>query len=318
MFRAKPTPVFHTLSIDLFGPMEIKDNVIKRVGRRNTIGKVWGILFCCTATGAINIDVQEDYSTDSTLMALRRHICDYGCPSTIVTDKGSQLQAAQKEVLPDWSMVAEKLPNITWIYSPTSAHHFNGIAEAFVKRTKRCLEVILQGADSRMTFGELVTFCKEAKNMINSRPLGPHLSSQDPESIPLTPNHLLIGRGTTDIPQGPFTESRLNRRHVFIQNLVSSWWRRWYRSIFPYLIPSHRWTKQARNFEKGDTVLIHREGIKRGTYQLGNVIEAIKSDDGFVRRCKVNYVVSGSKKTVEKSITALVLLVPVDYKNELP
>ena len=153
--------------------------------------------------------------------------------------------------------------------------------------------------------------------MINSRPLGPHLSSQDPESIPLTPNHLLIGRGSVDIPQGPFTESRLNRRHVFIQNLISSWWKRWYRSIFPYLIPSHRWTKETRNFEVGDTVLIHREGIKRGTYQLGHVIEAIKSDDGFVRRCKVNYVVSGSKKTVEKSITSLVLLVPVDYKNEL-
>ena len=316
-WRAKPAPVFNTLSIDLFGPMEIKDNVIKRVGRRNTIGKCWGIVLCCTATGAINIDVTEDYSTYSTIQAIRRHICDYGSPTMIITDRGSQLQAAQREVNPDWSIVAERLPDITWIFSPSAGHHYNGIAEAFVKRTKRCLEVILQGADTRMTFGELVTFCKEAKNMINSRPLGPHLSSEDPESLPLTPNHLLIGRGSVEIPQGPFTESRLNRRYIFVQNLISSWWKRWYCSIFPYLIPSHRWTKKTRNLEVGDTVLINCEGIKRGTYQLGRVTETFMSDDGFVRRCKVDYVISGCKKTVEKSITFLVLLIPHDYKNEI-
>ena len=67
MFRAQPTPVFHTLSIDLFGPMEIKDNVIKRVGRRNTIGKVWGILFCCTAI--FKPQIEQNYAPKALKMA---------------------------------------------------------------------------------------------------------------------------------------------------------------------------------------------------------------------------------------------------------
>ena len=86
--------------------------------------------------------------------------------------------------------------------------------------------------------------------------------------------------------------------------------------VFPSLLPSYKWTATSRNLENGDVVLIYHEGLKRGTFQLGKILDATKSDDGLVRKATVHYMVGGTKKTVEKAVSSLVLIVPNDYKNE--
>ena len=52
VWRTQPAPVFNTICLDLFGPMLIRDNVIKRTGRRVVEGKCWGMVMTCAATGA--------------------------------------------------------------------------------------------------------------------------------------------------------------------------------------------------------------------------------------------------------------------------
>ena len=316
MWRQKPAPVFNTTCIDLFGPMYIKDNVIKRTGRGTTQGKCWGVVYCCPATGALSIDVTEDYSLDSMLQCLRRFQCEHGTPSTIIMDRGSQLKATEKEVAPNWDLIKERMSEINFIFAPTEGHHYVGVAEAFVKKTKRTLETILQ-REQKMTFGELQTFCKEAKQIINSRPLGPRLSEDPTSAPPLTPNHLLLsGRSTVEVPQGEFKETSLNKRFIFVQNLVTAWWNKWYRNVFSSLLPSYRWDTQRRNLMVGDVVLIHKEGVKRGTYQLGKVKSVTLSKDNLVRKAILEYMVGATKKTVEKAVSSLVLIVPADYRNE--
>ena len=147
-----------------------------------------------------------------------------------------------------------------------------------------------------MTFGELQTFCKEVKQIINSRPLGPNLSSEDPESTPLTPNHLIMGRATIEVPEGPFTETKLNRRFTFIQDLVNQWWKKWMSQVFPKYLASYKWTHERRNLQEGDVVLIYKEDVKRGKYQLGKVIEANISEDGLV--CYILLLVLGTKSKI--------------------
>ena len=256
MWRTKPAPVFNTTCLDLFGPMYIKDNVIKRTGRGHVEGKCWGVVFTCAATGAVNIDITEDYSTDSMVQCLRRHMCDHGAPTTFITDRGTQLKAARDEVSPNWDLIQGKMVDIKWVFAPTAGHHYNGLAEAFVKRTKRTLETVLQGS-GKMTFGKLQTFAKEVKQIINSRPLGSK-SSGDPESAPpLTPNHLLLaGRSSIEIPEGPFQETKLNKRFIFVQNLVTQFWEKWMKTVFPKYIQSYKWTHEKRNLREGDVVLI--------------------------------------------------------------
>jgi hypothetical protein len=59
-FRLGPQPVFSTMAVDLFGPLEYKDMVKKRV-----TGKGWGVIFVCTASSAIHLELTESYSTDA-------------------------------------------------------------------------------------------------------------------------------------------------------------------------------------------------------------------------------------------------------------
>ena len=67
--RLKPSPTFYTISLDLFESLEIKDTVKQRNKK-----KVWGVIFNCTVTRALNLDVTEDYSTEAILQVIRRFV----------------------------------------------------------------------------------------------------------------------------------------------------------------------------------------------------------------------------------------------------
>jgi hypothetical protein len=82
-FRLGPQPVFSTTAVDLFGPLQYKDMVRKRV-----TGKGWGVIFVCTASSAIHLELTESYRTDSFLQALRRFMCLHGTPHTMISNMG--------------------------------------------------------------------------------------------------------------------------------------------------------------------------------------------------------------------------------------
>ena len=93
MERIQVAPPWYSISLDLFGPYNIKDTVNKRAR-----SKVYGILFNCLVTRAVYIDVATEYSTDAFLMVLRRFVSLRGYPSIIYSDNGSQLKSASKEL----------------------------------------------------------------------------------------------------------------------------------------------------------------------------------------------------------------------------
>ena len=79
-------PAFYSCQTDLFGPYSSYSSANKRA----TI-KVWFVIFCCCATGAVDIKVAEDYSTSSFIQAFIRFSCKVGYPRKILPDAGSQL-----------------------------------------------------------------------------------------------------------------------------------------------------------------------------------------------------------------------------------
>ena len=96
--RLSMSPPFYFTSLDLFGPIQIKDTVKQRTQK-----KVWGVIFSCAVTRALYLDLTEDNSMDSILQTIRRFVSIRGCPSEIQSDQGSQLTSA-KDVLEseDW------------------------------------------------------------------------------------------------------------------------------------------------------------------------------------------------------------------------
>ncbi len=317
-YRCTPSPVFQTTSLDLFGPLYIRDNIVRKKTRSHTVHKCWGIIYCCLSTGSISLDLTEDYSTDSVLASITRFISVRGQPSRFICDQGSQLKAAAKKskgdeevISPDWKMVAAGLPAIEWQFTPVQGHWHNGISESFIGKTQRYLEVTLK--NEFLTFGGYLTVLKEVESLLNSRPLGEVLE----DGSALTPNHLLLsGRATVDTPCPLHVqESTLTKRFVYQQKLVDQFWQKWYRAVFHHLIPSYKWRKVVQNLEVGDSVLIYKEGLGRGTYKLGVIAEVLPNKEGIVRRAIVEYMAGQARKTVERSQNDLVILVKRDYTN---
>jgi hypothetical protein len=196
--------------VDLFSPFEYRDMVKKR-----TTGKGWGVIFVCTATSAIHLELGESYSTDSFLQSLRRFVCLHGCPHTIISDWGEQLVAAAKQV-EEWdppaiqNWIAGK--RIKWKFAPTGGQHMNGQAERMIQEVKKVLKSTLEG--KLCSFNEIATILYEAAIIVNSRPIGIAGRQSDLEAgTPITPLHLMLGRATIDVPEVEFSDAlNLTRR----------------------------------------------------------------------------------------------------------
>ena len=320
--RTKIAPTFHTTSMDLFGPIEIRGTVKQRSRK-----KVWGVIFNCSVTRATYIDLTEDYGTDSILQTLRRFVCIRGCPAEIHSDQGSQLVAAAKEIAElvkdwDWSPIHEwaATNKITWRLAPAEGQHQNGLSESLVKLTKRSIQHKITG--NVLTFSELQTVLFEISNIINSRPIGV-MTGSDPECpSPITPNDLILGRATSSVPQGPFDQTAsksITKRFRFLQDLVSQWWSSWYQLAFPKLVPSYKWIQRHRNVRVGDICLIRYRNESRSTYRLGKVDEIKLGADGLVRTIVLKYKLPSEKtmRKVDRPIHGVSVIVPVEEQSKL-
>lgn len=224
--RLKPAPAWSSTGIDLFGPFKIKDEVKKR-----SMGKSYGVIFSCLATRAVHVDVAPDYSTQKFLMVLRRFVALRGYPKQLISDRGTQLVAANTELKKmteewDWEKLAEfgVTEGMRWKFVPADAPWQNGITEALIKSVKKALTIAI--GDKVMTFSELQTVCFEAANLVNERPIGRHPTLPE-EGAYLCPNDLLLGRSTARVPSGPFKETKDERcRFEFVQSVVNSFWKK--------------------------------------------------------------------------------------------
>ena len=96
VFRFEQSPAFSAVCMDLFGPLLIRDDCVKKGPR--IYKKVWGVIFTCTASRAIHLDVAIDYSTEAVLHTIRRLMALRGDINIIISDPGTQLIAADEEL----------------------------------------------------------------------------------------------------------------------------------------------------------------------------------------------------------------------------
>ena len=304
--RMVMSPTFHEISIDLFGPYEIKDTVKQRSRK-----KVWGLVLSCIASRAVHIDITEDYSMDSALQTLTRFMSLRGRPARIISDKGSQLVAASEDLkrLRTWAAAR----HIRWHTVPAEGQHQNGASEALINSIKRSLSHII--GNNILTFAGLQTVFYEVATLINARPIGIVTGSDPSCPIAITPNHLLLGRSTPEVAHGLFdNDDSASKRQLFLQSLVEDWWKNWYRSVLPSLVPSYKWRQKHRNVRVGDVCLIKYTNMKRGTYRLGQVKSVRMGKDNKVRTVTLKYKNPNEKvfREVERPIQGIAVIVPVE------
>ena len=145
-----------------------------------------------------------------------------------------------------------------------------------------------------LTYAELVTLLSKVTHSINSRPLAlaqtSASSQQDDDMLPLTPNHLLLGRASIDVPDMEYdTSNRFSARLAYIQQVYKSWWDRWIQDVLPTLVPCRRWKQVHRNVKIGDVVMMKYAGNVNDEYRLARVLEVYPDSKGLVRTVKVGY-----------------------------
>jgi hypothetical protein len=310
-FRLKPAPPFHTTHVDLFGPILIKDSVKKRVS-----SKVWGVLFCCSVTTAIHLEVTENYSTDSFIQALKRFMNLRNTPATIISDPGTQLMSAAKKLGNwDWTKIKETgRGEVEWKFIPTDSQHYNGLCEAFIKQTKKQLTNAIKVG--KFTKGEIDTIFSDVMYIMNTRPLAVRAGEDPLSGGPITPLHLLGARGTLAVPRMKYDEDPSpNKRLAFLESVVDDWWKKWFAQVFHNLVPCKKWTKEHRDVKVGDVVLLKDSNLLRREYRLARVTEVKPSVDGHARRILLQYKTHPDDtifKTTERSIQNIVVIIPND------
>ena len=287
-----PCPPFSNVGIDLCGPL-----VVHAMTNKRATMKVWKVLFVCLNTKSITMHLAPGYSTKDFFIAYNSHISDRGLPSTVHSDRGSQLVAAGKDMVDfDWDSIAHKSASqgTNWNFTPAGAQWRNGAVEIFVKKFKKSFEILY--SKTRLNYAEMSCAVKRIANVLNDRPLSVQKSmNQYPDAdflSPITPNMLLTGRSGSrapverDVNYDEVPEERLS----FVEELELAWWCQYKVQYFASLIPTQKWIKEKRNMRVDDLVLIeYRSKSAPGTYRIGRVKEVEVDDDLLVRTCTVTY-----------------------------
>ena len=308
--------------LDLFGPFHCRGDVNPR-----TTKKTWGIVVEDVNSGAVHVDIVQDYSAEAVLLSMRRFGSLRGWPGVVQSDPGSQLVSASGKLVTWWSELEGVLrrfatcKNFEWKVSPPDSPWRQGKVERRIAIVKRLIR--LSVGDSRVTPVELQTIFFEIANVCNERPLGLSKPREDGTYDIITPNNLLLGRSTNVLPDDATLAEQLPiaSRYRLIQHVTTMFWHKWCTNVSPGLVIRQKWHKESRNLKEGDLIMICEQSTIKSKYKLGIVDTVHTSDDGRVRSVTIRYVnvqknSNGDGKVsvvyVKRSVQRLVLILPVE------
>ena len=333
-------PPWTNVCIDLMAPVSVRAMVNSRASM-----KCWPVVVVCMQTGATHIMLAHNYGTEAFLLQWSGFTALRGHPKLVISDRGSQLVSAAAK-LPwskkedpsswDWSSIAAESArhHTTWKFVPPGSQWRNGLAESRVKAAKHTLSTVLQ--ETALTYAEMVNLLYRVANIINDRPLGVKTLTND-DLVPLTANHLLLGRAASHISHHDFIEEltesediNLTHRQAYMQSLLKAWWDLYYIQVFPNLLPFRKYkdSQRHRNFQQGDVCFLKYDSKVQPSYRLCRVVKVLPDDTGTVRTVEValrprnkkeKLLPYKSKKPfiIPVGVQRLALLVPTDELPEL-
>ena len=161
---------------------------------------------------------------------------------------------------------------------------WGGFFKRMIQNAKRSLRKTLRNA--KLDYDELHTILVEVEGALNSRPLT-YVSSDDVEE-PLTPFHLIYGRGILSLAKvAPGREASLSeatssidgpRRRKYLRLLLDHFWKRWSKE---YLIELRNLYLQKSRPEGsvtisfGDIVTLFEDNLPCSQWRLGRVEQLI-------------------------------------------
>ena len=135
--------------------------------------KVYICLFTCGSTRAIHLELTEDLTATSFLLAFRRFTSRRRLPSKMMSDNAKTFKATSKEItkIKRSPQVKQYLINrkVDWEFIVEKAPWWGGFWERLVRSVKNCIRKMV--GRSTLNFEELRTLLIEVEATLNNRPL---------------------------------------------------------------------------------------------------------------------------------------------------
>ena len=306
-------PAFHTTQVDICGPFDSYSSVYKKGGT-----KIWIVVFCCTATSAVDCKIMGDYSTDSFVLAFIRFSCRYGFPKNLFPDYGSQLLKGCNDMVLSFSDISSQLSfeyGVNCKPCPVGAHYTHGKVERKIQQVQKSMEKVLCG--KRLSELQWETLVQQISNSINNLPIGLTHYNNSLENLDLiTPNRLLLGRNNNRSPTAPLELSGDTKRIIKTNaDIFKTWFSSWLVSYVPSLMNRPKWFDNDRNMAIGDVVLfLKSDKVFAKQYQYGIVVDLKATRDGRIRTVDVEYQnhQEGCKRVTTRGVRELIVIHPVD------
>ena len=322
------SPIFFATMVDCFGPLKCYCPGYERVTRGGEkTYKVWMMVFCCMATGTINVQVVETQDTDGLMTGFNRFFAEETVPKFMFPDKGSSLLKSLQEMegaAIDMEFRLSEQRGIAFKACLPQGHSAHGRVERVIRSLQESLEAA-EVPKERLTATGWQTVAKGIQNAYNSLPLGTYYRrGEENVSIMdvLTPN-LLKGKVATRAPAGLFEVERDIGRHLDkVQTLFRSWYQVWNTLYLPQLLLRSKWFQTTDQDIKEDTIVLFKktESAMSIEWVLGKV-EAVRTGrDGLARECVILYKSTGETdrmQIVERPIREVVRLFDVGDTNLL-
>lgn len=279
------TPVFSYVIIDLAGPIIVHN-------KRNRAEKRWIFVYSCLTTRGVHLELIEDLSSNSTLLALQNAINLRGYPKKIYTDQGTNFRGAQailSEVQNEWNkhLIKKGIVRepIEWEFAPAKAPHMQGSVERLVGLVKNALKKMtftLNQSSARYNDFHLRTILYEITGILNSRPLT-MIPIDGHTNEFLTPNYFLNGRQT--VQEVPYTDEKIkNLRETWldIKMLSNLLWKHWLSAYIPLIKMREKWIDKKSPLQIDDIVIVADPSVAN-SWRLGRIIDVKQGSEDQVR-----------------------------------
>jgi len=291
-YRTSCEFAFEVTATDLAGPIRIRSARDASTGEK-TLLKVYVIVFTCTATRAVHLDVITRIDAEAVLRALRRFVARRGKPRLMLSDNGRQYKRSAKYLEALQSQDVERYSSeerIEWQFNADRAPHMAGSWERIIGILKAMMNRTMQY--QHMDLKEFTDFAIEAEAVMNSRPLMELPDS--PEDLVLTPGHFLIGRPLNEpLPQdrqGDAQNSNLRQMWKRQTRKRAEFQKQFQERYVSSLIPMNKWMESKNDQEiKVGTIALLKEDRLMGKekWPLARVEEVFPGPDGIVRVVKL-------------------------------
>lgn len=282
--RREGSSPFEVVGVDFAGPIKYRKS-------SRAEGKAYLVLYACSLTRALYLEILPNLETTTFMASLKRFIARRGRPSKIFSDNGRTFVGAAKllkEIQKDEQMqdylASEK---ITWRFNLSRAPWWGGQFERLVGLFKRAFYKVIGGG--MLTWSELSEVVLDVETHLNRRPLS---YVEDDVQLPLlTPSSFLFQRSISLPERQPWREEDydLRKREMYLRTCKDALWKRWTREYLAALRErhTHNIPGTPRPLNVGDVVIIRSEDKNRGKWPLGVVEELFEGRDGKVRAVKL-------------------------------